>query len=231
MLAFVALGVVAARPARAEEKEPETADGPGACEKLEKKNARELADWEKQQPAVPYQHRREEGYFTPWGRLFEALGASGGLFAATFVPHGGAQLRGIAPAAVVSWPWSIPFGPGYACTRRVGSFFVRKHRVHRAVIEPGFNSGSRGVGFHTRLAYRLLWHPTDWVVGIGGGVGANAEIFGNREPFRVGVGPEGVAHFGHCCEPSYVTFAIRYDRFFTGSVADVLTGTLGYTFF
>jgi hypothetical protein len=73
--------------------------------------------------------------------------------------------------------------------------------------------------------------PGDWVVGFGGGVGTAIEIAGNREPFRVGVGPEAVAHFGRCCESSYFVFAVRYDRFFTGGVLNLLTATLGYTFF
>lgn len=43
--------------------------------------------------------------------------------------------------------------------------------------------------------------------------------------------PELVVQFGHCCEPSYFTLAFRYDHFFAGDATNLLSGSLGYTFF
>jgi hypothetical protein len=224
--------LVSTRDARAEEIPVDPADGPAACKTLRERNERELATWQKQQPATPYVYPREDTVGNaPWGGLFKSLGASTELLLATIIPHVGAQLRAETPAAVVSWPWSFPIGPPSTCTRRQGTFNVALHRPHRAVLEPGIVSSNRGVGVFARPGYRYIHHPSDWVVGFGGGVGSTIEIAGQREPFRVGIGPELLAHFGHCCESSYFVLAVRYDRFFTGGVLNLLTATLGYTFF
>jgi hypothetical protein len=217
---------------RAEEK-LETADGTGACRAFEAKNDRERDAFEKTQPPTPYQYPRDDDVLgAPWGKLFTALGgAPGGLLLATFVPHAGAQLRGTQPAALVSFPWSIPFGPAWSCSRKPGTLAVRVHRVHRALFEPGIVSGARGVGFFVRPGYRFIYHPSDWVVGAGGGLGSTVEIAGARERFRLSISPEAMVHFGHCCDASYFTLAFRYDRFFSGNIEDVLSGSLGYTFF
>ena len=221
-----------APPALADDTPVDAADGPTACKTLREKNERELGVWQKQQPATPYVYPREDEVANaPWGRLFKSLGASTELLLATIIPHVGAQLRAENPAAVISWPWSFPIGPPSTCTRKQGTFNVALHRPHRAVLEPGIVSGKQGVGVFTRPGYRYIHHPTDWVVGFGGGVGFPIEIAGQREPFRVGVGPELLAHFGHCCESSYFVLSVRYDRFFTGGVLNLLTATLGYTFF
>ena len=230
-LAAVAVVTTTAR-ASAEETPLDTADGPTACKALRERNERELAAWQKQQPAVPYVYPREDDVANaPWGRLFKSLGASTELLLATIIPHVGAQLRAETPAAVVAWPWSFPIGAPSTCTRKQGTFNVALHRPHRAVLEPGIVSSNRGVGVYTRPGYRYIYHPSDWVVGFGGGLGTTIEIAGQRESFRVGVGPELLAHFGHCCESSYFVLAVRYDRFFSGGVLDLLTATLGYTFF
>lgn len=219
-------------PASAEETPVDPADGPTACKALRAKNERELAAWQKQQPATPYVYPREDNVANaPWGHLFKSLGASTELLLATFIPHVGAQLRAENAAAVVSWPWSVPIGPPSTCTRKQGTFNVALHRPHRAVLEPGIVSSSRGVGVFTRPGYRYIHHPSDWVVGFGAGLGSTIEIAGQREPFRIGIGPELLAHFGHCCESSYFVFAVRYDRFFNGNERNLLTATLGYTFF
>lgn len=218
--------------AGAEEREVDAADGLKECKEFRAKNERELASWQKQQPAVPYEHPREDNVLNaPWGRLLKSIGSSAEVLLATIIPHVGAQLRADTPAAVVSWPWSFPLGPPTSCTRKRGSFDVDVHRPHRAVLEPGVVSSTRGVGVFARPGYRYIYHPSDWVVGPGLGLGSTIEIAGNREPFRVGIGPEALLHFGHCCESSYFTFSVRYDRFFTGGVRDIVTGTLGYTFF
>jgi hypothetical protein len=222
----------ASERARAEETPVEAADGPTACKALREKNERELAAWQKQQPAVPYAYPREDNVANaPWGRLFKSLGASIELVLATLLPHVGAQLRADTPAAVISLPWSFPIGPPSTCTRKQGSFNVALHRPHRIVLEPGIVSSNRGVGFFTRPGYRYIHHPSDWVVGFGGGLGSTIEVAGQHEPFRIGIGPEVLAHFGHCCESSYFVLSARYDRFFKGDVLNLLTATLGYTFF
>jgi hypothetical protein len=228
----LALSALVAEPARAEEPELDTADGLKECKAFRAKNEQELASWEKQQPAVPYEHPRPDNVLNaPWGRFFDGLGSASGVILASVIPHAGAQLRAETPAAIVSWPWSVAIGAPTSCSRARGSFDVDVHRPHRIVLEPGIVSSNRGVGVFVRPAYRFVHHPTDWVVGVGGGVGSAIEIAGNREPFRMGIGPEVLAHFGRCCGPSYFTLAFRYDRFFTGGVLDVVTGTLGYTFF
>jgi hypothetical protein len=220
--------------ARAEEPEVETADGPTACKAFRAKNDAELAKWEKQQPAVPYAYPREDTVVNaPWGRFFSGLGSTTGLVLATIIPSVGAQLRAETPAAVIAWPWQFPIGPPSTCTRKVGSFVVGMNRPHRAVLEPGIVSSNKGIGFYVRPGYRYVYHPSDWVVGAGAGLGSTIEIAGQRESFRIGIGPELLAHFGHCCEPGYFTLTARYDRFFssTSGVLNLLTGTLGYTFF
>jgi hypothetical protein len=231
-VAVIASASCAAAPARAEEPELETADGPTACKEFRAKNERELAEWQKQQPAVPYEHPREDLVLNaPWGRFFSGIGTAGGVMLATVIPHVGAQLRAETPAAVVSWPWSFPVGPPSTCTRKPGSFTVQTHRPHRAMLEPGIVSSTRGVGVFVRHGYRYIHHPSDWVVGVGGGLGSTIEVAGNREPFRMSLSPEALLHFGHCCAPSYFTLTLRYDRYFTGGVLDIISGSLGYTFF
>lgn len=220
--------------ARAEETPVDGADGPKACKELRAKNEREVTAWQKQQPATPYVYPREDEVANaPWGRLFKSLGASTELLLATVIPHVGAQLRAETPAAVIAWPWSFPIGPPSTCTRKQGTFNVALHRPHRAVLEPGIVSSNRGVGVYARPGYRYIHHPSDWVVGFGAGLGSTIEIAGQRESFRIGLGPELLAHFGHCCESSYFVLAVRYDRFFSSKsdVFDLLTATLGYTFF
>ncbi len=224
------------RPAHAEPDEPsdvETADGADDCHEFREKNTNELAKWEKEQPPVPYRYPREKTFLNaPWGRFFSNLGRSGELVLATIIPHVGAQFRGEAPAAHISWPWTIAaIGPMYSCTRKKGTFVVHGHRAHRFLLEPAVVSGTRGIGFSIRPGYRFIWHPTSWVVGPGLGLGSTIEIRGNQEPFRYSIGPEAVAHFGTCCRSSYFTFAVRYDHFFKGRDLDIVGASLGYTFF
>jgi hypothetical protein len=231
-VAVLASASLAGAPARAEEPPVDAADGPTACKALRERNERELAAWQKQQPATPYVYPREKLILdAPWVKLLDSLGTSGGVLLASIIPHVGAQLRAETPAFVVSWPWSFPLGPPSTCTRKQGSFNVNLHRPHRAMLEPGIVASNRGVGIFVRPGYRYIHHPSDWVVGVGGGLGSTIEVAGNREPFRIGIGPEALLHFGHCCESSYFTLAVRYDRFFTGTVLNLVTGSLGYTFF
>jgi len=239
VFALVLAGAAAAAPsgplereARAEEPKLDYADGPTACEEFERRNERELAEWSKGQPATPYAYPRQDMVLNaPWGTLLKEIGSRGELLLASFVPHAGAQLREQDVAAVVSWPWSVPFGPAFTCSRARGSFTVQKYRSHRFLLEPGVVSSIRGVGVFTRPGYRFLYHPSDWVVGAGGGLGTTIEISGNREPLRPSISPEAVIQFGHCCDSSYFTLAFRYDHYFGGGVTEIFWGSLGYTFF
>lgn len=218
--------------ATADEAPLETADGPTACRAFEAQNARELKKWEKEQPPVPYAYPHEDTILgAPWGRFASALGTTSALLLATILPHAGGQLRGQEPAALVAWPLALPFGPAFACSRKRGTFWVRKHRAHRFMLEPGIVGSNQGVGVYVRPGYRFVHHPADWVVGAGGGIGSTIEVGGNREPVRPSLGPEAVLHFGHCCEASYFVLALRYDRFFGGTNRDIVGATLGYTFF
>lgn len=211
----------------------ETADGTDECREFYDRNTTELVKWEKAQPPVPYRYPREKTFLhSPWAQFFSSLGHSGELVLATIIPHVGAQFRGDAPAAHVSWPWTIAaIGPMYSCSRKKGTFVVHGHRAHRFMLEPAIVSSTRGVGFSVRPGYRFIWHPSTWVVGPGLGLGSTIEIRGNQEPFRYSIGPEAVAHFGTCCRSSYFTFAVRYDHFFKGRDLDIIGGSLGYTFF
>lgn len=227
----LALALAPGGEARAEDK-LETADGPTACREFDAKNERELAEWSKTQPAAPYAHPRPDDVLgAPWGPFLKGFGSHPDLLLATIIPHVGAQLRADAPAAVVSWPWQLPFGPAYTCSRRAGTFMVREHKAHRALLEPGFASGQRGTGLFVRPGYRFVFQPSEWVVGVGGGLGSTIELTGNREPTRLSVGPEALLRFGHCCDPGYFTLTFRYDHFFGGNVTDIFWGSLGFVYF
>jgi hypothetical protein len=233
LLALLSIFAIAGE-ARAEEEQPlEAANGSTDCRALRDKNEQELALYEKRQPAVPYKYPQNSTVINaPWGRFFEGVGESGGLIAATLLPHVGAQYRGGSPSVVMSLPWSVlVLGPMYSCTRKQGTYNVDGHRVHRIMIEPGFNSGGAGSGVFARGGYRFILHPTTWVVGPGIGIGSTLDIAQKSEPFRYSVSPEVVAHFGNCCAPNYFTFAFRWDHYFKGTNNDIVGGTLGYTFF
>jgi hypothetical protein len=219
------------RVASAEDK-IDYADGPEACRLFHEKNDRELAEWKKTQPATPYVYPQDDNILgAPWGPLVSGVGSTADLIVASAVPHVGAQLRAEAPVVVIAWPWSIPIGPAYTCSRHVGSFTVRDYRFHRALVEPTVIAGQKGTGFLTRFGYRFLYHPSDWVVGAGGGLGTTIDLAVKGEPTRASLGPEAVLQFGHCCDASYFILAMRFDRYFAGSSTNIIGGTLGYTFF
>jgi len=224
---------VEVRPAQAESPpKVDYADGMGKCEEFDAKNERELAEWSKTQPATPYVYPRPDYTANaPWGKFLSEAGSQTGLILATVIPHAGAQARGGDVAAIVSWPWTFPLFPATTCSRTRGTFIVDKYRSHRLMLEPGLSSSNRGIGTFVRLGYRFLYHPSDWVVGLGGGIGSNIEIAGNREKFRGSLSPEAVIQFGHCCSEGYFTFALRFDKYFAGGVQEIFSGSLGYTFF
>jgi hypothetical protein len=225
-------GLLADERAASAEDKTEYADGPAACRAFHAKNDTELAAWSKTQPAVPYAYPQDDNILgAPWGPLTSGIAATADLLLASIFPHVGAQLRAEAPVIVIAWPWSIPFGPAYTCSRHLGSFTVRDYRFHRALVEPSVIAGQRGAGFLTRFGYRFLYHPSDWVVGAGGGLGSTLDLAVRDEPARASLSPEAVLQFGHCCDASYFIFAVRYDRYFAGSSLNIIGGTLGYTFF
>ena len=221
------------RRAAAEDPKYEYADGVKACEDFDAKNERELATWSKAQPPIPYRYPRDDNVLgAPWGPVTSGLGSAAELLLASSLPHFGAQLRGQDPAAVVTWPWSVPIGPGFTCSRKQGTFSVRQFRSNRLLLEPGIVSSTRGTGAYVRPGYRFLYHPSEWVVGLGGGLGSTIELVGNREPSgRPSLSPEVVIQFGHCCESSYFTLTFRYDHYFAGDATNIIGGALGYTFF
>jgi hypothetical protein len=227
-LAFVAGDALAADPPL------ETADGRKGCDELEQKNDRELKTFVATQAPVPYKFQTPDNVLgSPWGGFFKWFGGNLDLIAATLIPSFGAQFRVKTgtPLTAISWPWSFPIGPWYACSRRQGSFVVNGHKIHRLMLEPGFVVGSNelGAGGYARVGYRFLWHPTDWVVGPGIGVGSTGEV-GVKEPIRASVSPELLARFGHCCEPSYFILFTRGEFFFAGTNKVVFQVGLGYTF-
>lgn len=208
------------------------ADGSLACRQFNERNERELAAWQKSQPPVPYVYPREGLVLgAPWGSFLDGVSDSGDLILASVLPHVGAQLRAGSPALLLSLPWSLPIGPPMTCSRARGSFTVKNHRPHRALLEPGMTAGQRGVGTFVRPGYRFLYHPSDWVVGIGGGLGSTLEISGNREPTRLSLSPEAVIQFGHCCDAGYFTLQVRYDHFLGGNDRDLIGGSLGFVYF
>jgi hypothetical protein len=233
--ASVVLGsllLAAAVPAAAEEPKIEYADGPAACRAFDAKNEQELAQWSKDQPAKPYEYPRDDVILgAPWGPFTKGVGSTYDLILATVLPHIGAEYRADTPAFVVAWPMQLPFGPAFTCSRHEGSFTVRAHRAHRALLEPGIVASNRGVGGFVRAGYRFLFQPSDWVVGPGAGLGSTLEIAGNREPMRPSISPEAVLRFGHCCDAGYFILAFRYDHFFAGNVRDIFGGTLGFVYF
>lgn len=219
------------RTASAEAPKVEYCDGPTECHEFHAKNERELAEWSKNQPSTPYKYPRDDNVLNaPWGTFLKSIGDHPDLVLATVLPHVGAQLRGDSPAAVVSWPWSVPFGPSFTASRTQGTFTVRDYRAHRALLEPGVFSSPKGAGFYLRPAYRFFFHPSDWVVGLGAGVGTAVEIT-KAEPFRASLSPEIVLQFGHCCDPGYFNLTVRFDRYFTGTDLNMPSGSLGFVFF
>ena len=217
---------------RADDFAGDTANGFRECRDLTERNQREQQTWTSALPkkaaVVP-----EDGLVlgAPWKTFFHGVSEALPVLLPTLLPHLGATVRSSSPAIVLAWPWSIPVGPSHACTRRSGTFTVAEHRINRVMIEPNLVVLDRSVGISTRLGDRLVWHPTDWVVGIGGGIGTTLELSGFGEPLRASLSPEAVFHFGHCCDPGYVTLALRADFFFAGASTAVPLASLGYTFF
>jgi hypothetical protein len=218
--------------ARAADAQQETADGIQACRDFAERNEKELKVYEAAQPPVPYKYSRPDTLLdAPWMPFMSWFAGNLDLMAATFIPALGAQIRGDTPATMITWPLTFPVGPAYACSRKSGTFVVNGHRAHRIMLEPGIVLADQGIGIMVRPGYRFIYHPSEWVVGVGGGLGSTLEVAGNKEPFRASIGPEAVLHFGHCCDRSYFTLALRYDYFYEGRESNVLGASLGYVYF
>lgn len=230
--ALCIVGVLVPRIARADEFSGDAVNGFRDCRDLIERNHKEQQTWIAALPpkAVPVP---EDGSVlgAPWKTFFRGIGEAAPVILPTLVPHLGATVRSGAPAIVLAWPWSIPLGPAHSCTRRTGTFAVAAHKINRIVVEPDLVVQDRSVGISLRVGDRLIVHPTDWVVGVGGGIGTTLELAGFGEPFRASFGPEAVFRFGHCCEPGYVTLSARVDFFFAGVSTAVPLANLGYTFF
>ena len=204
-------------------------EGIHECEAFDQKNAHDMQIWEKTQPAVPYKYPERKTFLdAPWTPITKVDGDSGMLLLATFVPHLNAMIRNATPAVGFSWPWELPIGPAFWCTRKKGSYDLFKYRPLRFVLEPGFYA-EKPVTFFVRPSARFMWHPTSWYFGAGVGAGSTLEVVG-AEPFRASLSPEAIVTFGRCCNPGYFTIAVRHDFFFAGKT-QTSTVTLGFNYF
>ena len=207
----------------------DTIEGITECEAFDRKNAHDMQIWEKTQPAVPYQYPARKTFLdAPWTPITRVDADSGTLLLATFAPHINAVIRNATPAVGFSWPWELPIGPAFWCTRKKGTYDLFKYRPVRFVLEPGFYA-EKPVTFFVRPGARFMWHPTAWYFGAGLGAGSTLEIVG-AEPFRASLSPEAIVTFGRCCNPGYFTIALRHDFYFAGKT-QTTTATLGFNYF
>lgn len=207
----------------------DTVEGIGNCDTFVEKNAHDMQIWEKTQPPVPYKYQERKTFLdAPWTPITKLDADSGMLLLATLAPHINAMVRSATPAIGFSWPWEIPVGPAFWCTRKKGSYDVFKYRPVRLVVEPGLYA-EQPVTFWVRPGARFLWHPTAWYFGAGLGAGSTLEIVG-KEPFRASLSPEAVVTFGRCCNPGYFTLAVRHDFFFAGRT-QTTTASVGFNYF
>ena len=207
----------------------DTIEGITECEAFDRKNAHDMEIWEKTQPPVPYRYPARKTFLdAPWTPITRVDADSGMLLLATFAPHLNAMVRNATPAIGFSWPWELPIGPAFWCTRKKGSYDLFKYRPVRFVLEPGLYA-EKPVTFFVRPGARFMWHPTSWYFGAGLGAGSTLEIVG-AEPFRASLSPEAIVTFGRCCNPGYFTIALRHDFYFAGKT-QTTTATLGFNYF
>ncbi|MGH7285312.1 MAG: hypothetical protein ACRELY_27635 [Polyangiaceae bacterium] len=207
----------------------DTIEGIHECEAFELKNAHDMQIWEKTQPATPYKYPERKTFLdAPWTPITKLDGDSGMLLIATLAPHLNAMIRDATPAVGFSWPWELPVGPAFWCTRKKGTYDLFKYRPVRIVLEPGIYA-EQPVTFFVRPGARFMWHPTSWYFGAGLGAGSTLEIAG-KEPFRASLSPEAIVTFGRCCNPGYFTIAVRHDFFFAGKT-QTTTASLGFNYF
>lgn len=230
-LAFSAESDAKEKEREKEEVVGDFVDGSDNCKELEASTERARGAWEKAQAPVAYREPVPDTILgAPWGPLLKWIGDSKPLIAATLIPSIGAQLRAGTPGTVVTWPLSFPIMKAMSCSR-VNGFIVHKHKAPRIMLEPGFTTSINGPATFFRPGFRFVYQRAAWVVGVGAGVGSVLEIAGNKEKFRGSLSPELVLRFGRCCEPGYFTLVFRKEWFFTGTVRDTYTTSLGYSFF
>ncbi len=131
----------------------------------------------------------------------------------------------------LSWPWSLPVGPPMSVTRTLGTCRERtfSFKPIRLLLEPGL-AWTSPLTLFVRPGMRFVFHPADWRLGIGAGVGSTLEARGPWG-FRASLSPELLLHWGRCCAPGFVTLSLRYDRFFAGEEHDAVTTSIGFSFY
>ncbi|MGI5864142.1 MAG: hypothetical protein ACOX6T_19100 [Myxococcales bacterium] len=131
----------------------------------------------------------------------------------------------------LSWPWSLPIGPPMSVTRSYGTCRERTYSLKpiRLMLEPGI-AWTTPLTLFVRPGMRFVFHPADWRLGIGAGVGSTLEARGPWG-FRASLSPELLLHWGRCCKPGFVTLSLRYDRFFAGEEHDAVTTSIGFSFY
>jgi hypothetical protein len=244
------LGLVLAldRPARAADGKPgETkaaesrpaddlsyGDGVAACKMMNQTADKEVSAFRASQPPQPIPDPRPDTVLGApgWAEAFKGFGnVPLELWLATILPHAGVTLRNEAPAFVLAWPWSFPIGPTMTCSRHQGALFVSGHTPLRLMLEPGMMYGDRLFVFFLRPGARFVYQHSDWVVGLGGGLGSTIDIVSRQEGFRASVSPEVVLRLGKCCDPNYFMLAGRLDVYFAGNQRVQPMVHLGFTYF
>jgi hypothetical protein len=240
--ALASPGVLAAEPRLPEGKPAEAkppddmtyGDNIAACRAMARASDKEVAAFRASQPQQPIPDPRPD---TVLGAPGWADGVKGfgrvpvELWLATFLPHFGVVARSDAPAFVVAWPWSFPVGPAFTCSKHQGALFVSTHAPFRVVLEPGMIYGDRLFVFHLRHGARFIHQQSDWVVGVGGGIGSTIDLVSRQEGVRASISPEVVLRLGKCCDPGYFMLAGRVDVFFTGATLVQPMVHLGFTYF
>lgn len=218
-------GTSSERPASRADTSAETVDGAGRCEALVRRNALDQRVFANGAPANEEPTPSHASYF------FRNFTKEPALLVATLLPHLNAALRGSTPAPGLSFPWTYPLGPAMSCSRERGTFDVAQHWPLRLLLEPGILVEDERVTFFARPGARFVHHPSDWLVGVGGGLGAFFEFGAPAEPrARVALSPELLFQFGACCQPGYVTLAFRREFFFGGD-SQLWFATVGFTYF
>jgi hypothetical protein len=142
---------------------------------------------------------------------------------------GGRVERGSgAPALVLSWSATLPFGPVTACRVARFSHSLDQFRSLRVVLEPGIIIG-RELSVFARPALRAIWHRSSWRVGIGAGLGSTLLWVEGRRG-AASISPELLGHIGRCCHPGFFTVSLRGDVYFPRREPDSLSALVGLTF-
>ena len=202
--------------AQADEPSIDYADGPRLAARSTRRTMRELAEWSKTQPAVPTSTRGRQRARRAMGRLHCRRSARRAISCSR------ASSRMSARSSAQTRP---PWSSRGRCRSRSGPrtrarvIAARSRCATTGSTARWSSPGSRRASGRGRLhppGYRFLYHPSDWVVGVGGGLGSTSNRAATASRSGISLGPEAVMQFGHCCDASYFTFAVRYDRYFAG---------------